>query len=96
MLSLADRLATRGPSSRLRHLRKHGETADEMLTLIGELERDGRPPLLRGDEIAGEAGVAGPAIGRLVDILAEEQAAGTVTTREEAVELVRQQVRQDG
>ena len=67
-----------------------------MLTLIGELERDGRPPLLRGDEIASEAGVAGPAIGRLVDILAEEQAAGTVTTREEAVELVRQQVRQDG
>jgi poly(A) polymerase len=95
-LSLADRLATRGPSSRLRHLRKHGETADEMLTLIDELERHARPPVLRGDEIAAETGVAGPAIGRLVDMLAEEQAAGAVTTREEAIAFVRQQVRQDG
>ena len=32
----------------------------------------------------------------LVDVLAEEQAAGAVTTREEAVALVREQVRQDG
>jgi poly(A) polymerase len=95
-LSLADRLATRGPSSRLRHLRKHSETADEMLTLIGELERDVGPPLLRGDEIAAEAGAAGAEIGRLVDVLAEEQAAGAVTTWEEAVALVREQVRQDG
>ena len=95
-LSLADRLATRGPSSRLRHLRRHSETADEMLALIGELERDRRPPLLRGDEIAGETGATGAAIGRLVDVLAEEQATGAVSTREEAVALVREQVRQDG
>ncbi len=95
-LSLADRLATRGPSSRLRHLRKHTETADEMLSLIDELERDARSPLLRGDEIAHETGVTGAAIGRLVELLAEDQAAGAVTTREEAVARVRQQVRQDG
>jgi hypothetical protein len=67
-----------------------------MLTLIGELERDVGPPLLRGDEIAAEAGAAGAEIGRLVDVLAEEQAAGAVTTWEEAVALVREQVRQDG
>jgi poly(A) polymerase len=95
-LSLADRLATRGPSSRLRHLRKHTETADEMLSLIDQLERERRPPLLRGDEIAAEAPAEGAEIGRLVDVLAEEQAAGAVTTREEAVALVREQVRQDG
>jgi tRNA nucleotidyltransferase/poly(A) polymerase len=91
-LSLADRLATRGPSSRLRHLRRHSETADEMLALIAELEADRRPPLLRGDEIADQLGVQGAAIGRLVELLAEEQAAGTVTTREEALVYVREQV----
>jgi hypothetical protein len=91
-LSLADRLATRGPSSRLRHLRRHTETADEMLALISELERDRRPPLLRGDEIADQLNVRGPAIGRLVGLLAEEQAAGTVTNREEALAYVREQV----
>jgi poly(A) polymerase len=91
-LSLADRLATRGPSSRLRHLRRHTETADEMLALIAELEADRRPPLLRGDEIADQLGVSGPAIGRLVELLAEEQAAGAVTSREEALDYVRKQV----
>ena len=95
-LSLADRLATRGPSSRLRHLRRHVETAEEMLTLIAELERDQHPPLLRGDEIAQELDAHGATIGRLVALLAEEQAAGAVATREEALAFVREQVRQDG
>jgi hypothetical protein len=63
-----------------------------MLALISELERDRRPPLLRGDEIADQLNVRGPAIGRLVGLLAEEQAAGTVTNREEALAYVREQV----
>jgi hypothetical protein len=67
-----------------------------MLSLIDQLERERRAPLLRGDEIAAEAPAEGAEIGRLVDVLAEEQAAGAVTTREEAVALVREQVRQDG
>jgi len=92
VLSLADRLATRGPRSRLRHLRRHTETAGELLDLIAALEADPRSPLLRGDEIAREAGVSGAAISRLVDWLAEEQAAGTITTREEALAGVREQV----
>ena len=93
VLSLGDRLATRGPSSRLRHLRRHAETADELLGLIGRLEHAVGEPLLRGDEIAEAAGVSGPEISRLVDLLAEEQAAGDVTTREEALDFVREQVR---
>jgi Poly A polymerase head domain len=45
-------------------------------------------PLLRGDEL----GVApGPEIGRLLDRIAEERAAGTISTREEALELVRRE-----
>jgi tRNA nucleotidyltransferase/poly(A) polymerase len=53
--------------------------------------RDHEPdaPLLRGDEL----GVPeGPEVGRLLDLVAEERAAGTISTREEALELVRKSV----
>ena len=44
-----------------------------------------KEPLLRGDEL----GVPpGPEIGRLLDLVAEERAAGTISTREEAFQLV--------
>jgi hypothetical protein len=43
-------------------------------------------PLLRGDEL----GIPpGPEVGRLLALIAEERAAGTITTKEEALELVR-------
>jgi tRNA nucleotidyltransferase/poly(A) polymerase len=46
-------------------------------------------PLLSGDEII-ELGVPpGPEVGRLLDLVAEERAVGTISTREEALELVR-------
>ena len=42
-------------------------------------------PLLRGDEL----GVPpGPEVGRLLELVAEERAAGTISTREEALQLV--------
>jgi hypothetical protein len=53
-----------------------------------ELARAADPPepLLRGDEL----GVpAGPEVGRLLERIAEERAAGTIATREEALALVR-------
>jgi hypothetical protein len=43
-------------------------------------------PLLRGDELGLPEG---PAIGELLERVAEERAAGTISTREEALELVR-------
>lgn len=50
--------------------------------------RDPAEPLLRGDEL----GVPpGPAVGRLLERIAEERAAGTISTREEALELVRRE-----
>jgi hypothetical protein len=42
-------------------------------------------PLLHGDELGIEPG---PEIGRLLDLIAEERAAGTISTREDALELV--------
>jgi putative nucleotidyltransferase with HDIG domain len=84
VLSLADRLATRGRLVRQRQLRRHAETAAELVGLLLDVQRAAPPPLLRGDEIARLTGAEGPGIGSLVHALAEEQAAGTVTTREQA------------
>jgi hypothetical protein len=47
-------------------------------------------PLLRGDELGVRAGSE---IGRLLERIAEERAAGTIRTREEALELVRRERR---
>ena len=52
--------------------------------------RDPAEPLLRGDEL----GVPpGPEVGRLLERIEEERAAGTISTREEALELVRRERR---
>jgi hypothetical protein len=51
---------------------------------------DPSEPLLRGDELGLPAG---PEIGRLLDRVEEERAAGTISTREEALELVRREAR---
>jgi tRNA nucleotidyltransferase/poly(A) polymerase len=53
--------------------------------------REAQPdqPLVSGDDII-ELGVApGPEVGRLLDLIAEEHAVGTISTREQALELVR-------
>ena len=47
---------------------------------------DPAEPLLRGDELELPPG---PEIGRLLELVEEERAAGTISTREEALELVR-------
>jgi tRNA nucleotidyltransferase/poly(A) polymerase len=60
--------------------------ADELYGVV-QAARVAEPkePLLRGDEL----GVPpGPEIGRLLDLVAEERAAGTISTREEAFQLV--------
>ena len=52
--------------------------------------RDPAEPLVRGDELGLPPG---PEIGRLLELVAEERAAGTIKTREEALELVRREAR---
>jgi len=50
---------------------------------------DPAEPLLRGDEL----GIPpGPEVGRLLELVDEERAAGTISTREEALELVRREL----
>jgi tRNA nucleotidyltransferase/poly(A) polymerase len=48
-------------------------------------------PLLRGEDILALGVEPGPEVGRLLDVVAEERAAGTVSTRDEALELVRRE-----
>jgi hypothetical protein len=51
---------------------------------------DPAAPLLRGDELGLSPG---PEVGRLLELIAEERAAGTISTKEEALELARREAR---
>ena len=48
--------------------------------------------LLRGEDILALGVQPGPEVGRLLDLVAEEQAAGTISTREQALELVQREL----
>jgi hypothetical protein len=63
---------------------------DAELASAVEAARASEPdhPLLRGDELGLQPG---PEIGRLLDLIEEERAAGTIATREDALELVRRE-----
>jgi poly(A) polymerase len=91
LLSVADRLATRGRKSE-EAIERHVALAREVLpAVLAWRATGGRPaPLLRGDVLAKCLGVdAGPELGRLLRALSEAQYAGEVTTPDEAVELAR-------
>lgn len=91
VLSAGDRLATAGPDDRRRWVRLHLEAVRLLWRDHWREHRDGVPvPLLDGREVAQLAGIEpGPAIGRLVRALAEEQGVGAISTRAEAEEFVR-------
>jgi tRNA nucleotidyltransferase/poly(A) polymerase len=83
------------PRSIHRFRRSTEPWADDALVFVGAPELEGElaaarandppEPLLRGDELGVEPG---PEIGRLLELIAEERAAGAISTREEALELV--------
>jgi tRNA nucleotidyltransferase/poly(A) polymerase len=63
----------------------------DSLELVGVVEAarlaDPEVPLVRGNELGLEPG---PAIGRILDLIDEERAAGTISTRDEALALARE------
>ena len=62
--------------------------APELVGVVEAARRaDPTAPLVRGDELGIEPG---PAIGRILDVIDEERAAGTISTREEALALARE------
>jgi poly(A) polymerase len=86
LLSVADRLATRGDSAQKAidaHLRLAWAMLEDALSWWAE----GPPrPLLRGDELAADLGIpTGPRVGQMLGELAEAQYAGEIATREQAL-----------
>jgi putative nucleotidyltransferase with HDIG domain len=90
LLSVADRLATRGRKAD-EAIARHLELA--RIVLAAGLERRAagqQPPLVRGDELAAELGIPrGPELGELMAQIAEARFAGEIATREEAVTFAR-------
>ena len=86
LLTVADRLSAKGGGVRDAAIEGHLELAREMLEAAVAWDRDGPPePLLRGDEIAAEAGIEpGPRLGEAVAELEAAQYAGEVADREAA------------
>jgi poly(A) polymerase len=90
LLSVADRLATRGDDAQ-RAIDAHLTLARGMLRDALRWRAEGPPrPLVRGDELAAELEIAaGPRVGELLGELAEEQYAGEIATREQALVFAR-------
>jgi putative nucleotidyltransferase with HDIG domain len=86
LVSLGDRLATRGDLTRLRGLRRHQEVARDMVAALAALGPVPPRLLLPADELARSIGLTpGPALGELVAAVQEEQAAGVVASADDAV-----------
>lgn len=90
LLSIADRLATRGAGA-TEAIAKHLQLAQAMLGEALALRTQGPlSPLLRGDELARELGIAaGPRLGELLEAISEARFTGEISTPEQALEHAR-------
>jgi poly(A) polymerase len=90
LLSVADRLATRGRKAE-EAIARHVELARQVLAeALARRAAGPQPPLVRGDELAAELGIPrGPLLGELMAQIAEARFAGEVSTREEALDVAR-------
>jgi tRNA nucleotidyltransferase/poly(A) polymerase len=90
LLSVADRLATRGRKAD-EAIARHLEVARTVLpAALAHADWATQPPLVRGDELARELGLRpGPGLGALLAQLDEARYAGEIATRDEAIALAR-------
>jgi len=90
-LNLADHLATRGPRLNMKAWREHCEATAYVISSYFEEQALITPPkLVDGRDIMQAFGLGpGPLIGQLLQAVREAQAAGEVTTREEALAYVK-------
>ncbi len=88
LLSVADRLATRGRKAQ-ESIARHLELARAVLPAALAWRAQGaRAPLVRGDELAAALGIEpGPGLGRLLAQLDEARFAGDVVTAQDAIAL---------
>ncbi|MEA2478086.1 MAG: poly(A) polymerase, partial [Thermoleophilaceae bacterium] len=90
LLSVADRLATRGRNADVA-IAKHLDLARELMTEALLWREGGRPKLpVRGDVLARELDLdRGPELGELIERLREAVFTGEATTRDQAIALAR-------
>ncbi len=88
--SLADHLATRGKRLDLAHWREHAEGMAYVLARRAEEEKLTVPPkLMDGHDLISLFGLSpGPRFAEILEAVREAQAAGEVTTREEALKYI--------
>jgi poly(A) polymerase len=92
VLSVADRLATRGDDSD-RAIERHLELARLLMHEALRWISDPPRPPVRGDELSSALGIApGPVLGELLHELEEATYAGEISSRNEAIEHARQQI----
>jgi len=93
LLSVADRLATRGRKAQ-ESIAKHLELAREVMPAALRWRAEGRrTPLVRGDALAAALQIAdGPQLGRLLAQIDEARFAGEITTPDEAVAFAARQL----
>jgi tRNA nucleotidyltransferase/poly(A) polymerase len=86
LLSVADRLATRGRKAE-ESIARHLDLAREIMPAALQWRAEGRrTPLVRGDALAAALDLAdGPELGRLLGEIDEARFAGAVTTADEAI-----------
>jgi putative nucleotidyltransferase with HDIG domain len=91
VLSVADRLATRGERTRAKAVESHLDLAREVASEALAWRASGLPePPVRGDELISALGIApGPEVGRLLEAIREAAFAGEVRSREDALALAR-------
>lgn len=95
LLALADHLAIWGPNLQPQRWARRRAAAHALLEYFFQRSRGAvaPPPLVNGRDLMTELGLPeGPEVGRLLEAIREAQAAGEVTTREEALALARRLV----
>ncbi|UCH86184.1 MAG: CCA tRNA nucleotidyltransferase [Dehalococcoidia bacterium] len=96
-LSLADHLATVGPRLDWDDWRAHLGVVGYILAWRFQEEKAVPPRLITGHDLMDALGLTpGPLVGRLLEAVQEAQAAGEVTTREQALALARQELERTG
>ncbi|MBA7701536.1 CC-adding tRNA nucleotidyltransferase [subsurface metagenome] len=93
-LSLADHLATRGRHLNLAEWQKHGKMVEYVLAQHFERESLVIPlKLVDGHDLINIFGMSpGPRIGEILEAVREAQAAGELTSREEAISYIRERL----
>jgi putative nucleotidyltransferase with HDIG domain len=96
VLSVADRLATRGSGSE-EAIEKHLALARQLLAEAFAWVADPPRPPVRGNELARALGIGpGPELGRVLEELEEASFAGELQTREQAIERARELLGAEG